>query len=260
MRPRSLPKPVLAAVLGSLLLSACGTRTAGTDQVPAGSAATASPVAASPTAPPASATPLSGDQQEMRFLDLKMRTLKICDPEDTLRLGSPEMPFRPEDMPGLAGLDPSRDAPGETPPGAPDTSVEVPVPLPSDVPPPPPGPAPTPAKVKEVPLDELETCEGREHAKRIVESFKNTETTGHDVMHKKLTDLGYPTARIHRMPDHAGAPRTRVDLRFMAGYLGLEVTSTANGVTVEPFGIPNTGSESDVTDVERKSDRQASAS
>ncbi|MEV7611687.1 hypothetical protein [Streptomyces sp. NPDC089799] len=249
MRSRSLPKLLPAALLGCLLLSACGTKTGtgtgtGTEQVSAGSAVSASPTAAAPQ---------SGDQQEMRFLDLSMRTLKICAP-DTPQPSATGEPPKPGELPGWDGPGTPGYGPGRTPPGVPDANGDIRVPV-SELPPPPsskPTPSPRPEQLQEVPLDALETCEGREHAKRIVEAFENTGATGHDAMHRKLTGLDYPTARIHRMPEHAGSPRVRIDLRFMAGYLGLEVTGTGTGVTVEPFGIPDNAGAADEDENQRE--------
>lgn len=70
-------------------------------------------------------------------------------------------------------------------------------------------------------------------------------------MHKKLTDLGYPASRIHRMPDRAGAPRARLDLRFIGSHLALEVTATGSEVITEAFGVPET-EDVRITDVARR--------
>ncbi|MEV8309744.1 hypothetical protein AB0P36_20930 [Streptomyces flavidovirens] len=97
----------------------------------------------------------------------------------------------------------------------------------------------------------IEKCTGDEHAQRVSEAFKNTKTTGYRAMQSKLTDLDYPASRIHRMPDHAGAPRARLDLRMMGSHLALEVTGTSSGVIVEAFGAPET-EDVKVTEVKRK--------
>ncbi|MCX4780718.1 hypothetical protein [Streptomyces sp. NBC_01264] len=53
------------------------------------------------------------------------------------------------------------------------------------------------------------------------------------------------------MPDHAGAPRARVDLRLFGSRLALEVTGTSSGVSVETFGATEQEGVS-VADVRRK--------
>ncbi|MER5775484.1 hypothetical protein ABT144_14535 [Streptomyces sp. NPDC002039] len=70
-------------------------------------------------------------------------------------------------------------------------------------------------------------------------------------MRGSLIRLGYPAARIHRMPDHAGAPRARLDLRALGSRLALEVTGTGAGVITEAFGAPEDESVH-VLDVEHK--------
>lgn len=110
-----------------------------------------------------------------------------------------------------------------------------------------------------MPLTGVEKCTGDAYAKRLGEAFKNTETTGYPAMREKLTGLGYPAARVHRMPDHAGAPRSRIDLRVLGGRVALEVTGVGDGVVVEVFGAPET-EEVKVTDVKRKPGLDAPAS
>ncbi|MEU6879317.1 hypothetical protein [Streptomyces sp. NPDC046712] len=231
MRSTPLLKSVLAAALGCMALSGCGTQNAA-DQVPAGTTVSATTPAA---------TPPGGDDPEMRFLALLGRVMQDCAPEAPKDKGGDGVPA-PEDLPGFESAPTPRYGPGETPPGVPNADGDIPVPLPSDAAAPPesaPSPA-KPASLEEVPLNPAEKCSGDKHAQRVGEAFKNTGTTGYEAMHKKLTGLDYPAARIHRMPDRAGAPRARVDLRMMGGHQVLEVTGTAGGVTVEVFGAPET--------------------
>ncbi|MEV7520620.1 hypothetical protein [Streptomyces sp. NPDC091371] len=229
MRSTRLQKSVLVTVLGCVVLAGCGTRNAATDQTPAANAVSApAPLGAEP-----------GDNDpEMRFVELIGRILQSCDP-DALKTpdGSGGM-ARPEDLPGGkgAGAPTPEYGPGETPPGVPNADGAVPVPLEDPAPPAPNPDAPGPKPLDEVPLMDIERCGGNEHAKRIGEVFKTAKTTDYREMREKLEGLDYPAERIHRMPDHAGAPRARVDLRFMGGHLVLEVTGTGSGVTVEAFG------------------------
>lgn len=251
MRSTSLPKTVLVAALAALALTGCGTNTgtkgATTDQALAGSGVS---VAASPEPE----VPQSDDEAEMRFLEVMTNVLMGCSADVPTDKGG-EAPM-PEDRPGweAGGPPPADYGPGPTPPTpptAPNGDVGVPVPL-DDVPAPPePTSAPAePTPAKEVPLTGGEQCFGDGHAQRIAEAFKNTKTDGYQAMHKKLTGLDYPAARIHRMPDHAGAPRVRIDLRMMGGHAALEVTATSGGVHVEVFGSPET-EDVNVADVER---------
>ncbi|MFD7257666.1 hypothetical protein [Streptomyces sp. NPDC059874] len=257
MRSTSLPKSVLVAVLGCLVLSGCGTRSATTDQTPAGSAvAAATPLGAGPGA----------DDPEIRFLELITRIPPSCYPNaPEAGDGKGDVP-KPEDLPGWeGGGSPTPEyGPGETPPGVPNAEDGIPVPLVDDPAPPEPTPgAARPKPVEEVPLVDMEKCSGSEHAKRISAAFENVKTTGYQEMHEKLQGLGYPASRIHRMPNHAGAPRARLDLRFMGGHLALEVTGTGtgtgSGVTVEAFGASEE-EHVQVTEVERKPKPDAPAS
>lgn len=243
MRSTFFLKPALVVALGCVALSGCGTQNATTGRAPAGGTL----AAASPSdAPP-------GDEAaELRFLALMTRTARGCAP-DAPDDGGGSVPA-PEDPPGGEGVPAPRYGPGETPPGVPNAEGGTPVPLDD---PAPPGPTPESAgptavgPVEEVPLTGVEECDGGEHVKRVREAFGNTRTTGHRAMREKLTDLGYPVSRIHRMPDRAGAPRVRLDLRVMGGHLALEVTAAGRGVTVEAFGAPET-EDVRVTDVRRK--------
>lgn len=241
MRSISLSKPVLVAALGCMVLSGCGTQHAATDQTPAGGAVSAT-------------TPLDASHKdpEIRFLELITRITRGCDPDAPGDTGDDVVP-NPEDLPGWEEGATPRYGPGETPPGVPNSDGDTPVALPSDAPEPPKStPSPTkPTSLKEVPLTGIEKCSGSEHAQRVSEAFKNTKTTSYQAMRKRLKSLDYPASRIHRMPNHAGAPRARLDLRFIDSHLALEVTGTSRGVTVEAFGAPETEGV-EVTDVKRK--------
>ncbi len=251
MRSISLPKSLLLTVLGCVVLSGCGTRNATTDQALAGSGVS---VAA------AQEDPASYGDPEMRFLEMMARFLPSCGqhvpegkgvlPEDLQFEGvTPE----PWELPGWEGDAPEPAyGPGETPPGVPDAAGDIPVPLPDDAAPPEPPPGSTqPDPEEEVPLNAAEECVGGEHVQRISEAFRNTKTADYLAMHKKLTDLDYPAIRIQRMPDHAGAPRVRIDLRVLGGRLALEVTGASSGVTAEAFGAYE-GEVVDVAEVKRK--------
>ncbi|MEU3448158.1 hypothetical protein AB0H29_13175 [Streptomyces thermolilacinus] len=244
MRSNSLPKPVLLAALACLALSGCGAQSTLGGHAPA---AAASPPAA---APPAAAPPAVSDP-ELRYLELTDSVLRACAP-DGPHDGAKGVPPEPEDLPGWEGGAPPAYGPGETPPGVPGADGDIPVPLPSDATAPPePDPSPVPpAPPGEVPLTGVEKCVGDEHARRVREAFADTGTASRRTMRERLTALGYPARVVHRMPDRAGAPRARVDLRFMGGHAVLEVTGTGTGVLVEPFGAPET-EDVKVTDVRR---------
>ncbi|MFH9862890.1 hypothetical protein [Streptomyces sp. NPDC017202] len=249
MRSISLSKPVVVAALGCMVLSGCGTQHAATDQTPAGSAVSAT-------------TPLDAphDDAETRFLELITRITRGCAPDAPDDKGEDAVP-EPEDLPGWEEAPPPGHGPGETPPGVPNGDGDIPVPLPSDAPEPPespPSPA-NPESLEEVPLTGIEKCSGGEHAQRVGEGFENTRTTGYRAMHEKLTDLDYPASRIHRMPDRAGAPRARLDLRFIGSHLALEVTATGSAVIIEAFGVPE-AEDVRITDVKRRPMPAASTS
>lgn len=248
MRSNLLPKSLLLTVLGCVVLSGCGTRNSTTDVALAGSGVS---VAASQEEDP------YGDA-EMRFLEVMARDLPGCGqhvaedkgvlPEDVQSGG---IPPEPSELPGWEGDREPRYGPGETPPGVPDADGNIPVPLPDDAAPPEPAPgSPQPDPEEEVPLNAAEECVGGMQIQRISEAFKNTKTADYQAMHKKLTDLDYPATRIQRMPDHAGAPRVRIDLRLMGSRLALEVTGTSSGVTAEAFGAYE-GEDVDVAEVKR---------
>ncbi|MFF8449544.1 hypothetical protein ACF06Q_17890 [Streptomyces leeuwenhoekii] len=243
MRPTSLLKPVVAAAFGCLVLSlsGCGTERAATGRAPATSAA--------PAVEPLGAGAGTGDP-EGRFLELLDRVVRSCDPDAPGGGGSGDVPA-PEELPGWEGGAAPRYGPGEMPPGVPDAEGGIPVP--PEVPAPPES-SPVPTRsgpVGEVPLTDAEKCAGEAHARRVGEAFGGAEPTGHREIREELTGLDYPVSRIHRMPDRAGAPRVRLDLRFIGSRLVLEVTGTGGGVTVDVFGAPET-EDVPVTDIVRK--------
>ncbi|MFI9170229.1 hypothetical protein [Streptomyces lincolnensis] len=95
-----------------------------------------------------------------------------------------------------------------------------------------------PILVDDVPLTAAEACAGGRHALRISKAFSGTDAATYEDVRNKLTNLRYPAARIHRMPDFSGEPVARLDLRVGAEHLALEVTGTHLGVMVEAFGAP----------------------
>ncbi|MEV6212784.1 hypothetical protein [Kitasatospora sp. NPDC051914] len=240
MRKISLPKPVLAAAFGCLVLAGCAPQpNAAAGHTLAGSADSARN--------PAEALSNSSDP-EMRFLALITRVMQKCAPNALADKGGGVVP-RPEDLAAAGEEVTPRYGPGQTPPGTPNADGDIPVPLPSDAPEPDSGPA-GPKPVEEVPLTAVDECGAGEHAKRIREAFGSTRATGFEAMRDRLTGLDYPASRIHRMPDAAGALRVRVDLRFMGNNLALEVTGTSSGVIVEPFGASER-EDVQVTEVQR---------
>lgn len=250
MRSILVTKSLLAATLGCLVLSACGTENPAASAGHAPSAATVHPANRHEQSPAGS--------PEARFLELIGSVMETCapnTPEDMYASdeqdGSPAP--QPEDLLDEQGTETPRYGPGQTPPGVPDADGYIPVPLPSDVPEPPKSTVTTrPGPTRQVPLSEVERCNGNEHARRITSAFQGTTVNGYQDLRDGLKRLDYPGSRIHRMPERAGAPRVRLDLRFMGGRLVLEVTGTGTGtgVTVEQFGAPET-EDLKVTDVER---------
>ncbi|MEU2118765.1 hypothetical protein ABZ567_24685 [Streptomyces sp. NPDC016459] len=239
--PNRFAQIVLAAALGSMALTACG----GAD--PSRTSAVGATVSEKPKPKPepSSRRSLPSDalathpDPEMRFLALSSRVLDGCVPG-----GVPQPPsVGPEDGPPPQN---TPDLPMPEEPG--DLSV------PSGAPEPPTSPKPTPTRsgpVEEVALTATDECVGDAHAERIRTAFGSGGPADYPVLRKKLTGLDYPPSRVHRMPDHAGSPRARIDLRFMGGNLVLEVTGTRDQVLVEPFGAPET-EDVRITDVKRK--------
>ncbi|MEJ8646135.1 hypothetical protein WKI68_42670 [Streptomyces sp. MS1.HAVA.3] len=112
----------------------------------------------------------------------------------------------------------------------PNEIIEVSIPVPLDDPAPPlPAATPTrPGTVAEVQLTEAERCVGDRHARRITEALRKAAPADHETLRTVLTGLGYPAARIRRMPD---GDSTRGDLRFIGGLAVLEITGTGTGPT-----------------------------
>lgn len=104
--------------------------------------------------------------------------------------------------------------------------------------------APTPADP--VALHPAEECAAQRHQLRISKAFSGTVTATYEQMRDRLTTLRYPRARIHRMPNFAGRPVSRLDLRVGADHLALEVTDIGGGVMVRAFGAPQGVSVTDV--------------
>ncbi|MFF8261562.1 hypothetical protein [Streptomyces virginiae] len=230
MRSTSLFKPVLAAALGCMVLSGCGAQNDTPEHASAGSTVGDEP--RDPSSP--------GGDQEVRFIALMSRTAQGCGPAAQNGTGGGGVP-KPEDLPGAEAVPTPRYGPGQTPPGVPNADGDIPVPLDDAAPPSKPaGGSASPAPAREVPLTGTEKCVGAEHVKRVGDAFKGAKPTGYEAMQKQLTGLDYPLSRIHRMPDRAGAPRVRVDLRVMGGHVALEVTAGGSGVVAEAFGAPET--------------------
>ncbi|MFB7175777.1 hypothetical protein ACFCYM_33905 [Streptomyces sp. NPDC056254] len=250
MRSTTLLKPVLAAALGCLVLSGCGTPDATPERAPVGN--TVGEVPQDPSSP--------GADPEVRFLALMTRTAQGCAPDAPKdATGGGGVP-KPEDLPGAEAPPTPRYGPGRTPPGVPNADGDIPVPLDDAAPAdgPASGSAPA-ASTPEVPLAGTEKCVGGEHVKRVAEALRGTKPTGHEELRERLTGLDYPAPRIHRMPDRAGAPRVRIDLRVMGGHVALEVTAVGGGVVAEAFGAPET-EDVKVTDVSRGTGPDAPAS
>lgn len=233
MRPFTLPRSATALALLCLALSACGAPEPA-DAAPAGRSVSAGP---------------ADDDAEMKFMELATRIAGQCAPDSpsTATPGSSDVP-RPEDVPGGGAPSPRYPA-GATPPGTPDAEGNIPVDTGDTA-------RPTPdstqaAQVDEVPLNTLESCAGQAHAKRISDAFRDAGTSDYAQLADKLTALGYPAARIHRMADQSGSPRARLDLRVMGGRLALEIVATRSTAVVEAFGAPE-HEDVDLTQVRRK--------
>ncbi|MFJ9560182.1 hypothetical protein ACIRQQ_09090 [Streptomyces fuscichromogenes] len=244
MRSMSLPRAVLVTALGCVLLSGCGEQRSAADQTPAGGGG------AVPAASPSDASSSVGGP-EVRLLALLTRVERSCAPDRPGDEGSGGVP-EPEDLPGWEGAASPGYGPGETPSGVPNAAGDIPVSVA--------GPTPRtttapdlaePEPAEEVALTGVEECAGGRHAQRIGEAFEGVRTTGYRAMRQRLADLDYPESRIHRMPDRAGAPRARLDLRVIGSHLALEVSEAGGSVTVEAFGAPGTEGVS-VTDVQRR--------
>ncbi|MFE3073345.1 hypothetical protein [Streptomyces sp. NPDC059247] len=111
------------------------------------------------------------------------------------------------------------------------------------------GPAPDltlPVLADPVPLTLAEECAAQRHQLRIGRAFSGKEAATYERMRDRLTGLRYPGARIHRMPDFAGEPVARLDLRVGAEHLALEVTGIGHGIMVRAFGAPQDMSVTEV--------------
>ncbi|MFE7598672.1 hypothetical protein [Streptomyces sp. NPDC057494] len=97
-----------------------------------------------------------------------------------------------------------------------------------------------------VPLIPTEECAAQRHQLRISKAFSGKETATYEQMRDRLTTLRYPGARIHRMPNFAGRPVARIDLRVGAEHLAVEVTDIGHSVMVEAFGAPHDVSVTEV--------------
>jgi hypothetical protein len=181
MRFLSIPKPAMTAALGCLVLTGCGAQAAATDQAPAGSAISAN---------------LTADDAELRFLKLSTRIAQGCTP-DAPNSGSSAP--KPEDLPGGSQAGSPRYPAGSTPPGTPNADGDIPIPVDSPAEPTP--DSTLPVQVKEVALNGIETCSGEEHIKLISNAFKGTGAASYQQIADKLTTLGYPAARIYKMPE-----------------------------------------------------------
>ncbi|WP_190086575.1 hypothetical protein [Streptomyces longisporoflavus] len=181
MRSTFLPKPLLAAALGGVVvLAGFGAQDATADQ-----ASAARTVAAT-----------SDAGAEARFLEMADLFSQVCAP----------------DVSSGAGADA--------------TAVE------------PPPDSTLPVLFDPVPLSVTETCVAQRHQLRISKAFSGKGPATYEEMRDKLTSLRYPAARIHRMPDFAGKPVARLDVRVGADHLALQVTGIPSGVMVEAFGAP----------------------
>nr|WSW65882.1 hypothetical protein OG461_06635 [Streptomyces sp. NBC_00995] len=100
--------------------------------------------------------------------------------------------------------------------------------------------------VDPVPLTPAEECAARKHQLRIIKAFSGAEQGTYAQMRAGLTSLRYSGARIHRMPNFAGRPVSRLDLRVGAEHLALEVTGIGHGVMVQAFGAPQDVSVTEV--------------
>ncbi|MDX2563728.1 hypothetical protein PV371_29335 [Streptomyces sp. TX20-6-3] len=233
-------KIVLAAALGGMALSACGTTDATTGRAQEKVSAATAPAKQKPTAtPPARMIPPEALEKhpdpEVRSLALETRIANTCAPGSM-----PALPALPAVDDLSVGPDPYA------------TESPEPVPLPTDLPEPPLSEQARPEPAVEAPLSPLGTCVGNAHAERIRKAFDGDAPAGYAELRERLTALHYLPEGIHRMPDQGGRPRVRLDLRptGVVENLAVDVTTTAAGVTADPFGLPDTPI-TDVTQVKR---------
>ncbi|MFI9746868.1 hypothetical protein [Streptomyces sp. NPDC052494] len=232
--PTRLTKIALTLALGSVALTACGTE-----------GSTGKTVAGVPAAIP-TPTPermISGDalethpDPEVRVLALHTRIANECEP------GS--MP----ELPALPAVDDISETVGPEQP----TESPEPVPLPPDLPEPPSAEPTYAGPPEEVPLTGIDKCIGDAHAERIRKAFGDTPPADYAELKKKLAALNYLPESVHRMPDHGGEPRARVDLGELTlnVRMVLDVTATTRGVAVDAFGA-SVEQDVDITEVKRK--------
>lgn len=235
MRTRTrFVKIAMVAALGGMALSACGTEGS------AGKSVAAVP-AVTPT--PTPERMISGDalethpDPEVRVLALATRIANECEP------GS--MP----ELPALPAVDDISETVGPEQP----TESPEPVPLPPDVPEPPSAEPTNAGPAEEVPLTGIDKCIGDAHAERIRKAFGDTPPADYAELKKELAALNYLPESVHRMPDHGGEPRARIDLGELSlnVRMVLDVTATTRGVTADAFGA-SLEQDVDITKVKRK--------
>ncbi|WP_418960518.1 hypothetical protein [Streptomyces tritici] len=163
------------------------------------------------------------DAAEMRFLELADLIYQSCAPDVSGNGDDPAAPSATADGPAVEPV--------------PDSTM--------------------PVLVDEVPLTAEEECVAGKHASRIYNAFSGTDTATYEELRAGLANLGYPEARIHRMPDFGGEPVVRLDLRVGADHVALEATGTYRSVMVEAFGAPEGVSVTEVR-VERQLDAPTS--
>ncbi|MFJ1802546.1 hypothetical protein [Streptomyces sp. NPDC088180] len=238
MSPIRFTASVVLAAAGLLALTACGTRTASsTSTTPVGSQVSAS------TAP---------QPTEKQFLDLLDRFARPCSPDAPSGSGAaPDPGTLPGGIP--SGAAPRTDKPA----GTPDANGDIPIPVDEsgEMPDKPTQSGPP----REVELGEIEKCAAAKHVERLTTEAAGKPHTAYSTLQQTVVAAGYPTDRIHKMPDLGGDPRARVDLRFMGSCLAVEVIGTGTGVIAEPFGAPEDESVP-VTEVRRKPNLDAPSS
>ncbi|MFD3535503.1 hypothetical protein [Streptomyces sp. NPDC058664] len=241
--PNRFAKIVLAAALGSMALTACGTEDP-SGRTHAKASAVGVGASATPTPTPTRLIPPDAldthPDPEVRALALLTRIMDTCAPGTM-----PELPALPADDDLSATVGPEEE-PAEVP-------RSVPAPLPSDAPEPPADELARSRSTEEVPLASVDKCVGDAHAERIRKAFDGAVPAEYAELRKKLITLDYLPESIHRMPDHGGKPQARIDLREMSmnDNLALEVTTTPRGTTAEPFGAP-VAQDIRITEVKRK--------
>ncbi|MFF5767436.1 hypothetical protein ACWD5B_14775 [Streptomyces tanashiensis] len=214
MRSNLFPKPLLTAALGSVVvLAAAGTQSAHA-ATPASTTTTAS--AASARASAAHATPRSSAVRTARAVPAVTRA-RVAEAR-FLELASL---FAQSCEPRVLSV--------------PDHVASAPTPDHT-----------LPVLADPVPLTPTEECTAQRHQAWITKAFSGKETATYEQMRDRLTTLRYPGARIYRMPNFAGEPVARLDVRVGADHLALEVTDIGHGVMVRAFGAPQDVSVTEV--------------